>query len=508
MSKHRFLSGLAALALFVLPLVLSAQTSPETFLGFKVGADRKLADYDQIQAYFKKLASESPKIKLLDIGVSALKKPMFMAVITSEANMAKLDTYRNIAKRMRDAADLSLEDARKLSREGKAILLITCSLHASEIAASQMSLELAYDLVTGRTPFDADKILGDVIVLLVPTINPDGEQMVTEWYRKYVGTPYEGGSMPWLYHYYAGHDNNRDFFMFNLPETRAVVKVMYHDWMPQIHIDEHQMGSTGARLFVPPFMDPPIPNAPPLLWRSVNLCGANMSYDLQKNGFSGVEHGRSFTGWWIGACDDTDWLHNSVGLLSEMASVRVASPIYIEPTEIPDEYADKRMNFVDPWPGGWWRLRHIVDYELTLSKSLVKTASLHKEDFLLNYFKMNKDAIDKRGPGEPYAYVIPARQADYPTALKMIDILMYGGLQVHQAKEEFVADGKAYPAGSFVVKLGQPYKAYAWALLEKQKYPDLRQYPGGPPVPPMTAPVGPCPCRWASPATRSRTPST
>jgi hypothetical protein len=461
-----------------------AQTSPETYLGFKVGADQKLADYDQIQGYFKKLASESPKIKLLEIGTSALKKPMFMAVISSEQNMAKLDTYRDITKRLRNAADLTPAEARKLSLQGKAILLITCSIHASEIGSSQMSLELAYDLVTGKTPFEADKVLNDVIVLLVPTINPDGEQMVTEWYRKYVGTPYEGGNMPWLYHAYAGHDDNRDFFMFNLPETRAVAKIMYQDWMPQIHIDEHQMGSTGARLFLPPFMDPPIPNASPLVWRSVNLLGAGMSYDLQKNGFSGVEHGRSFTGWWIGACDDTDWLHNAAGLLSEMASVRIASPIYVEPTELPDDYAKKSMGFVDPWPGGWWRLRNIVDYELTLSMSLVKTAATRKEDFLYNFYLMNKDAIDKRAKGEPYGYIISARQDDYPTTLKMLEVLMLGGVQIHQAKEDFLADGKAYPAGSFLIKLGQPYKAYAWALLEKQKYPDLRQYPGGPPIPP------------------------
>jgi hypothetical protein len=484
MGNRKFLTGGLAALLLILPLGLTAQTSPEAFLGFKVGADRQLADYNQIQAYFKKLASESPRIKVLEIGTTSLDKPMIMAVISSEANMAKLEAYRGIARKLRDAAGLSADEARKLSREGKAILFITCSLHATEIAASQMSMELAYNLAVGRTPFDADKILNDVIVLLAPAINPDGVQMVTDWYRKYVGTPFEGGNMPWLYHRYAGHDNNRDFFMFNLPETRAVNTVLYHEWLPQVHIDEHQMGSTGARLFIPPFMDPPLPNAPPLLWKSVNLLGAGMSYDLQKNGFSGVEHGRSFTGWWIGACDDTDWLHNCVGLLSEMASVRIASPIKIEPTEIPKEYANKTMNFIDPWPGGWWRLRDIVDYELTLSLSLIKTMSLHKEDFLFNFYKMNRQAIDTRAPGQPYAFVIPSRQNDTPTALKMIDVLMRGGLEIHQAKENFLADGKAYPAGSFVVLLNQPYKAYAWTLLEKQKYPDLRQYPGGPPIPP------------------------
>jgi hypothetical protein len=476
--------SVATLFIALFPLISAAQTSPEQFLGHKVGADRKLADYGQIKAYFEKLDQESPKLQLFTIGESTFKRPMIMAVITAEENMAKLDRYREIVKKLRDPRTLAAEEAKKLAAEGKAILLITCSIHASEIAATQMAMEFAYKLVTGDTPFDADRVLRDVIVLLVPSHNPDGNQMVVDWYRKNLGTKYEGGPMPWIYHHYAGHDNNRDWFMFNLPETRAVTKVLYHDWLPQIHIDEHQMGSTAARLFIPPFMDPPVPNVQPLLWRGVNLCGASMAYDLQKNGYRGVNHGRSFTGWWIGACDDTSWLHNVIGLLSEMASVKVATPIYVEPNEIPQSYYEKRMEFPDPWPGGWWRLRDLVDYELTLSLSLVKTAAMHKEDLLFNFYQMYKNSIEQVDKNQPYAFVVPASQHDYPTALRMIDILMTGGVEVDQAKADFVAGGKVYPAGSFVIKMAQPYKPYAWALLERQKYPDLRQYAGGPPVPP------------------------
>ena len=461
-----------------------SQTSPEAFLGHEVGADRKLADYDQIQAYFHKLDEESEKIQLLTIGESVKGKPMLMAVISSSENMSRLDDFRAITKKLRDARNTSPAQAEQLAADGKILLLITCSLHATEIAASQMSMELAYDLVTGKTPFDADSVLKDVIVLLCPSINPDGEQMVTEWYRKYVGTSYEGTSMPWLYHHYAGHDNNRDWFMFNLPETQAVNKVLYHDWIPQIHIDEHQMGSTGARLFVPPFMDPPIPTVHPLVWRGVGLCGMSMSYDLQKNDRKGVVHGRSFTGWWIGACDDTSWLHNTLGILSEMASVNTASPVYIDPTELPKSYAEKRMQFPDPWPGGWWRLRDIVEYELTLSKSLIKTAGMHKNDFLMNFYRMCREAVDLQPEGQPFAFVIPSRQDDPLTMQKMLEILAQGGVELHQAREDFLADGKLYPAGSTVVLMAQPYRPYAQALLERQKYPDLRQYPGGPPVPP------------------------
>ena len=471
-------------SLLLIPFLLSAQTPPEEFLGFKVGADRKLADFQQITDYFKKLDEESNKIKVLTIGESTLGKPIIMAVITTEENMDQLDTYTDITKKLRNARGLSTDEAKNLSQQGKTILLLTCNIHSTEIASSQMSMEFAYDLITGNTDFDTEAALKDVIVLLVPSTNPDGEQMVTEWYRKWVGTKYEGSRMPWLYHHYAGHDDNRDWFMFNLKETRAVTQVLYHDWIPQIHIDEHQMGSTGARLFIPPFMDPPVPTINPLLWRGVALCGINMAYDLQKNGFKGVVHGRSFTAWWIGACDDTSWLHNCIGLLSEMASVKVATPIYIEPNELPDSYVEKRLQFPDPWMGGWWRLRDLVEYELVLSKSLVKTAYLHKEDLLFNFYKMCKDEIENRDAGQPFAFVIPKEQRDYPTTLRMLEILKFGGVEIHQAKQEFVAEGKIFPAGSFVVLMSQPYRPYAQSLLEKQEYPDIRQYPGGPPVPP------------------------
>ena len=501
-------TALVAAGAFLLLLAagLTAQTSPEAFLGHRVGEDRKLADYGQITAYFQKLDQESPMLKVVEIGKSTLGKPIIMAVITAEENMARLDEYRDIARRLKMARGLSPDQAKELAARGKAILLITCSLHATEIAASQMSMEFAYDLVTGKTPFDPG-FLKDVIVLLVPSHNPDGNVMVVDWYRKYVGTKYEGGNMPWLYHYYAGHDNNRDWFMFNLPETRAVTQVLYHDWFPLVHIDEHQMGSTGARLFVPPFMDPPLPNIHPLVWRGVNLCGMNMAFDLQKNGFKGVVNGRSYTAWWIGACDDTSWLHNTIGLLSEMASARVASPVYIEPTEVPNDYVERRMDFIDPWPGGWWRLRDLVDYELTLSMSLVKTCALYRTDFLYGSYLISKESIEKTEKNQPFAFVITADQPDYPTTLKMLEILRFGGVEIHRAADQFVADGRLYPAGSFVVLLSQPYKAYAWALLEKQKYPDIRQYPGGPPVPPYDNAAWTLPLQMASAATRSMNPS-
>jgi hypothetical protein len=476
--------GCGLVALLFLAAAAGAQTTPEQFLGFKVGADKKLADYAQISAYFQKLAGETNRMKLFTIGESTQKRPLLLAAISTPENLAKLDRWKEITHKLRDPRTTTPEEAKKLAKEGKAIVLITGSLHSTEIGASQASMELAYDLVTGKTFFDANKILSDVIVLLIPTHNPDGNQMVVDWYKKYVGTQYEGGSMPWLYHFYAGHDDNRDWYMMNLIETRAVTKVLYQDWLPQIHCDQHQQGSGGARLFIPPYMDPPLPNINPMVWRMANIVGTNMGYDLQRHNMSGVVNGRSYTAWYIGACDDTPWLHNTVGILSEAASVRLASPIYIEPTELSNAFYQKMMDFVDPWPGGWWRLRDIVDYELVLTKSAIKTAGMNKEDFLNSYYQMNKMAIEKVDRNQPYAFIISAKQHDYPTMLKMLDVLMMGGVEIHQAKADFIAADKFYPAGSFVVKMAQPYKPYAWALLERQKYPDMRQYPGGPPQPP------------------------
>jgi len=469
--------------LSVVPIFLAAQTSPEQFLGHAVGADGKLADYGQIQAYFQKLDQESGRVKVFTIGQTTFKKPMIMAVITSEKNMNKLDAYRQITKRLRDARDLSPEEARKLAKDGKVLVLITCSIHATEIGGSQESMELAYRLATGKTPFRADHVLEDVIVLLVPTVNPDGLQMVADWYRKYLGTKYEGGPMPWLYHPYAGHDNNRDHVAINLSESRAVARTIYHDWIPQIHDDKHQMGTKGARAFFPPFHEPLDPNMHPLAARGVDLLGATVLYDLQKQGFRGVVHGglMDFQDWWKGTTDCTARIHNTVALFSEMASANIATPIYLDPTEIERPFTLKSRTMPDPWPGGWWRLRDIVDYELAISLSLIEAAGRHKEDFLYNFYVMNKDAIEEGTKGGPYAFVIPQDQSDYPTALRMLEIMKLGGIEINRAEEAFAAGGTTYPAGTFVVLMSQPYRSYAKSLLEQRKYPDMSQYPGGTP---------------------------
>lgn len=463
---------LIAATLLLLPFQLGAQTSPQDFLGHQVGADRKLADYHQIGAYFEKLDKESRRVSVLEIGETTLGEPMIMAVVTTEENMANLARYRLISKRLSDPRGLSPSEARRLSQQGKVIVLITHGLHASEIGTSQGVMESAYKLATGDTPFDAEEVLSDVIVLLVPVANPDGQLMVTNWYREYLDTKYEGGPMPWLYHHYAGHDNNRDGIVNNLVETRAISSVLWHDWYPQIYNDPHQMGKDNARMFVPPFMEPADPNIHPLIFRGISLIGANMVYDLQKEGFNGVVQDAIFaSAWWKGTLTSNAMVRNTIGYFTELASVDIATPVYIEPNEIPEFYAQKSLRYPDPWPGGWWHLRDIVDYLINSSMSLIETAAQHKEDWLYSYYKMGKDAVEGDHPGHPFAFVVPPEQDDYPTTIRMLDMLRFGGAEIHRAQAEFVADGKTFSQGSFVILTAQPYRPYVVNILGERKYP-------------------------------------
>ncbi len=465
-----------------IPHLAVAQTSPEQYLGFRPGADRKLADYTQITGYLRMLASQSPRINVVQIGETVLKKPIVMAIITTPENMKNLDRYKQISHELRDVRGVTPETAAKLVAEGKVIMAMGCNIHSTEIAASQMALELAYRLATGDTPFDVDKVLNDVIVLLIPSVNPDGEQMVTEWYRKYVGTQYEGGPMPWLYHYYAGHDDNRDFYMFNLPETRAEGGVLFRDWLPQIFFSEHQSGITSPRQFISPYGDPFLPDVNSLVWTGIEVMGANMRYDLDAAGKTGITHQEGYTAWWTGGEDEVSWPHNIVALLTEAASARIATPIYISRNELPETLTTPSVATPHPWLGGWWHLRDIVDNELIFNLSAIKTASERKIDFLRNFYKMNKEGIE--APGGEGGFVISADQHDPLTAIKMVHILRMGGLEVNQAEDPFIAGGKSYPAGSFIVPLAQPYRAQAITLLGPQRYPDIREYPDGPPIVP------------------------
>jgi hypothetical protein len=466
----------------------TAPPPPEEFLGHPVGADRKLADYRQIVAYLDLLDAASDRLDLLRLGRTTLGEDLVVAAISSARNLRDAGRHRETAARLADPRGLGAAEERRLVDQGKVIVLVTLSIHATEIGASQMAMELAWDLAV--RPDDEERAwMEDVFLLLVPSLNPDGQIMVTEWYQRWVGTEYEGGPMPRLYHHYAGHDNNRDWLMLNLAETRLLNRLLYHDWHPHLFVDEHQMGMTSARLFLPPFDDPLGENVNPLMWRLIDRVGTAMALREQEAGRSGVIQSAQFDGYWLGGTRNTGWYKNVVGLLTEAASVRVASPVYVDPGELSGETKGlpeyrAQANFPDPWPGGWWRLRDVIDYELVLTRSLLETASRHRAGFLRDQVRMAREAIARGGRQAPYGWAIPAPPRDPVESAAMIDLLLEHGVEVAQARSDIRQGDRVFPAGSWVVPAAQPYRQFVAEVLAPQRYPEIRPGPGEPVLPP------------------------
>ena len=459
------------LLLLALALPLSAQQiqSPSQFLKMNIGADKTLADYSQIKSYFRALDAASPRVELETLGKTTLGDEMIMAVISSEENIRNKARIKQQAKRLADPRGLSDAEADALIRDSKAVVLVTCNIHSSEIASSQMAMEWAHALATAQDE-ETKRRLSEVVLLLVPSLNPDGQTMITDYYRKHVGTKYEGGRLPWLYHHYVGHDNNRDWYMLTQLETRALNRAVYHDWSPQVFIDEHQMGSEGPRMFIPPFADPVDPDVHPLIWREVNMIGSNMALRLEQAGKSGLIYGYSFDAYWLGGTRNTGWWKNVTGMLLEVASARIASPMYVEPTELRGgskglvEYKPT-INHPNPWKGGWWRMRDIMDYERIASDALIELVSRYRTDFLRNLLVRARTAIASAPANAGYR--IPKEQHDWPTAQHLAWLMAEHNVEVRQAAN-----------GDYWIPLAQPYAKFVEEMLEPQRYPEVRLQPG------------------------------
>ncbi|MFL6192939.1 MAG: M14 family zinc carboxypeptidase [Thermoanaerobaculia bacterium] len=475
-------------ALWAAPLAAAEPPTPEAFLGHKVGADRKLAHWPKVVEYMRLLDAASDRVSIESAGKSTQGNDMMVVVITSEENQKRLDHYREIARRLANPDGLSEAEAQALAAEGKTIALVTCSIHSTEVGSTQMSLELAHDLATTRDPKRL-AWLDDVILLLMPSINPDGQVMVVDWYDKYVGTPFEGGPLPGLYHVYAGHDNNRDFYMLTQKESQAVNDVLYHRWFPQIFLDEHQMGATGPRMFVPPQADPLAPEVNSLIFRQADLLGTLMSMRLEEAGKLGVGSDMIFDSYWPGGTRNTAWWKNVTGLLTEVASADIATPVYIEPGELRGgvkglpEYK-RQSNFPSPWPGGWWRLRDIIDYELVSTRGFLEAGSRYRESLLTNIYRMARLATERGAQEPPYAFVIPAEQRDPVAAARLVELMIRHGVRVQRAGAPFSVGREAYPAGTYVIPAAQPYREFLLTMLRKQRYPEIVPYAGGPVMPP------------------------
>lgn len=483
--------------------------SPQSILGFTPGSDRTIADWKEITNYFARLDSASERISVLNIGESTKGRPLFVAFISAPENIRDLDKYKEIQARLADPRTVSTEAERsRLIQNGKTVVAISCSIHSDEVVASQMSMQLAFELAAAEDE-ETLEILRNTILLLIPSPNPDGVQIVADWYRKTLGTPFEGKQPPELYHVYAGHDNNRDWFMLNLKETRALTRLFWKEWFPEIIYDVHQQGQAGSRFFVPPFYDPANPIIAPLLLRQVGLLGHKIAADLQADGFQGVITNAVYDTWWHGGFRTAPYYHNSIGILTEAASARLMSPVTITREQL-QRSASRGMasalqaatNFPAPWPGGLWRPRDIMQMEMKASRSVLSMAAKYRADYLRNFYNLNlENTTAPLSDGEPLAYLIPAGQGRDEAVARMVSVLVAQGVEVHRLDKELHAGfGKQIlrrinfsdkteaseiviaerepvqevPAGSYLIYLQQPQRANVRALFEPQAYPDRR----------------------------------
>lgn len=455
-------------------------TSPKEAFGFEPGTDRKLADWVQLTTYFRTIAGQSDRIQYNELGKTTEGRPFISLTISAPENLQHAAQYQEIVRKLGDPRTTSPDEAKRLAAQGKTILVVTCNVHSTEIASSQSATQFAYRLATENTP-EIQNILHNVIIVLVPSLNPDGEQLVVDWYKKYLGTPFEGSSPVVLYHHYVGHDDNRDWAIFSQVETQLAVDKVINAWRPQILYDLHQMGSFGPRVYLPPWVDPIDPNIDPLLTSTMNALGANTALEVAQTGKQGVLiHG--VYDLWSPARHYMAY-HGTARILTESASVNIASPI-----EIPFEKLDRGIgydakvaswNFPDPWKGGTWRLGDIVAYQQDAFFSIARNAAINRERYLNNFYTIHQHAVAAKGA--PYAYIVPAEQKNPLATVRLVNILRFGLVEVQQATADFEAGGQHYPRGSYIVPLAQPYGPFAKTLLEVQHYPDLREYPSGPP---------------------------
>ena len=486
MSKIVRTCGLAVALTAAVWTSSAAQASiptPESVLGFQVGADFHLATYEQSIEYFQRLDAATDRLQLIEIGRTSEGRSWYIALISSADNLTNVERYREISVQLANPDALTDEAARQLADEGKAIVHIDGGLHASEVAHAQHTMQLAYDLVTGDDDPEIRDILDNVILLLWPSINPDGQTMVAEWYHSNVGTPFEVASLPRLYQKYIGHDNNRDGYMINMIESRVVTRIDRH-WEPQILYNHHQSAPFPTRIWIPPFAEPISEFVHPIMWRTVNLLGMSMAQALEERGQKGAVHmGTGFDNWYPGFMDHANNFHNVAAFLTETGLYRYATPHFYTINDFPASRRDLRPQslYASPWTGGWWRLRDAVDYMLTASISVLDIAAKYKSDLLYNRYQAGRDVVASYRDGPPYAYFISQDQRDPVAAVEMLRRLAFNGIDVYQLQTNVEFEGQSYDANTWVIPMDQPNGNFVRQLFGVQNYPDLRQYPEGPP---------------------------
>ena len=509
--RRMFLGVLAACAVSVsLASQSSSLPTPESVLGFKPGADFKLATYDESLAYFQKLDAVSERMTLVEVGPTSTGHPWYYALVSSVANLANVEKYRQIARRLAHPEGLTDDEARRLAAEGRAFVHIDGGLHASEVAGAQHTIQLAYDLLSHADDPKIKPIFDNVILMLWPSINPDGQNIVANWYRVNVGTPYEVAPLVELYQKYIGHDNNRDAYMLNMIESREIARTWRY-WEPQIIYVQHQSSPFPTRIWLPPFAEPIAPQVPALMSRTVNMIGMGIARSLEERGQVGATHmGTGFDAWYPGYIDYMPMLQNINSFWTETALYRYATPHLYTLADFPPLYRGLRSEslYPSPWTGGWWRLKDAVDYMLTASTSVLDYASKYKEELLYNRYQAGRDQIRKYEKSPPFAYLIPQQQRDPAAPVELLRRLAFNGIAVSQLTAGAAFEGTIWPAGTWVIPMNQPFAELARQLMDVQVYPDLREYPEGPPEQPYDAAGWTLPLQMDVRVVEARTPLT
>ena len=467
---------LCAAALVALVLQAGGAQAPDQYFGFHIGADGELARYPRIVEYLQHLSKATSRVKFEELGKTTMGHPYVLATISAPENLAKLNRLIEINRRLADPRGLPEAEAKRLAQEGRAFYFVYGTIHSTEVGNTQSLIEIAHRLATDSSS-EIRQILDNVVVLLVPSQNPDGQYLVIDHWYKTKGTPFTR-TYPDLYHKYVGHDDNRDWFMFTQKETRLAVEIQ-NKYKPIITHDMHQQGSGGSRIFLPPFDDPYDPNVHPIITQGIMTVGQAMASALVSEGKAGAEWLSRYDLW--APARQYMVYHGQPRILSEIASVNLADPL-VNADGSPMGPQDPRWNFPMPYRKSTWRLRDIVDYGDTIAFAGMAHVAKYRTTWLENFYRIHADWVNRTDA--PYAFVVPAAQRDPFETFEMLDILHTGDVEIHQAKAAFKAGGKDYAAGSWVIKTAQPYGAFAKTMLERQKYPDLRLYPGGPPKPP------------------------
>ncbi|HSM06627.1 MAG TPA: M14 family zinc carboxypeptidase [Longimicrobiales bacterium] len=478
--KHARSIVLSALVLWAAsPAAAAAQQtpipSPEDFFGHVMGADRRLARWDQLVEYYRLIDRESDRVQVVEMGPSTLGNPFLSIFVSSPENLADLDRIkaRNaVLSDPRDHTEAEVEDA---IENGRVVFVQSYGLHSSEVSPSQTAAEVVYDFAT-RNDEEMVEILENTVSILIPVFNPDGNILVTDWYNETVGTEYEGAGLPVLYHHYIGHDNNRDAFMQNTVESRYGAEILFREWVPQGYIDHHQMGAYTARISLPPYAEPIRPDGDPLVWREMAWYGAHMAYKMDEADLPGAIGAAIYSGWGHFGFHWITPFHNIAGMLTESASARLASPLYVHPDQLQGsrqfpEY-EAQTTYPNPWEGGWWRVRDMVVRQKVATFAPLDIAAKNRETVLRNAYLKASRQTQRGAEGETRAFVVPAEQHDPGTMLKMVDKLLLQGIDVRRSDAGFTHEGRVYGPGTYVVDMAQPKRGVIRWLLGRTFYPD------------------------------------